>query len=203
MTYLSRVQIDSFNQVKMSKLSTVGQFHNWVEHVFPENIKNHTRPRHLWRIDRIAGKDYLMVLSHEKPTISGLEANGVKGTARVLDYDKFLDNIKENGTYRFKLTANPTVKIKSNIVPCKKDETQMGWLEHKANLNGFALKQAIVTEKRRNYLRKSNVNIPLEVATYEGYLTVTDVKKFKQALINGFGREKAFGNGLMTVMPVR
>lgn len=216
MTYLSRVQIDSFNQVKMSKLTSVNQYHSWVENVFPENIKNHTRPRHLWRIDRIAGKNYLMILSNEEPNVSELESNGIKGTAKVLDYNKFLDSIQENGTYRFKLTANPTVKIKKNIVPCKKDETQMEWLSHKAEINGFSLNQVVVTEKRREYLHKfktyedengktkrKNVTVPLEVATYEGYLTVTDTEKFKKALIGGFGREKAFGVGLMTVMPVR
>ena len=38
--------------------------------------------------------------------------------------------------------------------------------------------------------------------TYEGILTVTDAEAFRNALVKGIGREKAFGMGMLTVTRV-
>lgn len=45
--------------------------------------------------------------------------------------------------------------------------------------------------------------VTLRTATYEGELTVTDVEAFKSSLINGIGREKAYGCGLLTIIKIR
>ncbi|MBR4986492.1 MAG: type I-E CRISPR-associated protein Cas6/Cse3/CasE [Proteobacteria bacterium] len=51
---------------------------------------------------------------------------------------------------------------------------------------------------------KSQKNkVTLRTATYEGTLTVTDANLFRQKLIGGIGREKAYGCGLLTIIPVR
>ena len=39
-------------------------------------------------------------------------------------------------------------------------------------------------------------------AVYEGILTVEDVDIFKKTLIKGFGKHKAYGFGMITVIPV-
>ena len=49
--------------------------------------------------------------------------------------------------------------------------------------------------------RKVGRGVRLSRVTFEGLLRVEDVAEFKQTLINGLGREKAFGMGLMTVIP--
>lgn len=45
--------------------------------------------------------------------------------------------------------------------------------------------------------------VTLRTATFEGELTVTDAEAFKKALIEGIGREKAYGCGLLTIIHVR
>lgn len=40
----------------------------------------------------------------------------------------------------------------------------------------------------------------LQEVTFEGVLTVKDPEIFKETLISGFGRGKAYGMGLMTLM---
>lgn len=42
--------------------------------------------------------------------------------------------------------------------------------------------------------------VTLLSVTFEGLLEVTDEELFKNMLINGIGRGKAYGMGLMTVM---
>ncbi len=45
--------------------------------------------------------------------------------------------------------------------------------------------------------------VTLRTATFEGELTVTDVEAFKKALVEGMGREKAYGCGLLTIIRVK
>jgi CRISPR system Cascade subunit CasE len=50
---------------------------------------------------------------------------------------------------------------------------------------------------KRNDERTNRVT--LDVATFEGVLKITDLSAFKRALINGIGRGKAYGCGMLTV----
>ena len=38
--------------------------------------------------------------------------------------------------------------------------------------------------------------------TYEGILTVTDRSKFVETLVTGIGREKVYGHGMLTIVPI-
>ena len=51
--------------------------------------------------------------------------------------------------------------------------------------------------------REEKSRVKLLAVTYEGLLTVTDADAFRKALVNGIGREKAYGMGLLTVAGVR
>ena len=52
--------------------------------------------------------------------------------------------------------------------------------------------------KREHYTR----SFPIEVSVIDGYLTVTDSRRLAQAMVNGIGREKAYGCGLLSLLPV-
>ncbi|MFR1323548.1 MAG: type I-E CRISPR-associated protein Cas6/Cse3/CasE [Ezakiella massiliensis] len=46
-------------------------------------------------------------------------------------------------------------------------------------------------------------NLKLVSATYEGILTITDLDKFKNALVSGIGKKKAYGFGFLTIIPIK
>lgn len=50
--------------------------------------------------------------------------------------------------------------------------------------------------------RSRKNRVTLRTATYEGELTVTDVDVFREKLMNGIGREKAYGCGLLTIIRI-
>ena len=50
--------------------------------------------------------------------------------------------------------------------------------------------------------RKGNKIVKLSRVTFEGLLEIKDLQQFKQAMVTGIGREKAFGMGLLTVIPM-
>lgn len=209
--YLSRVEIDIGNRQKLRDLSHLGAYHNWVENSFPHEIENGIRSRKLWRIDTIQGTRYLLLVSDEKPDLKLLEQYGVSGSARTISYDKFLESIEENKFYRFRVTLNPVKAIhqedgkRGRVVPEITTEQQMKFFESRAEKLGFELvpNDYLIVEKSWVPMKKQGQKtIKLSRATFEGILKVTDKTVFYHSLTKGIGKKKAYGFGLMTVIPV-
>jgi len=218
--YLSRVQIDVNNRQKTKGLTHLGAFHNWVERSFPTEIEAQRHNRHLWRIDQLGNKKYLLILSESTPDTEELERYGVSGTSIIKTYDKLLDSLQEQQVVQFRLTANPTYtsanpgKRQGRVVPHITIEQQRQWLVERAEKSGFELLMLKDREANNAHLtfdivsrewpvlhRKTGRSVRLSQVTFEGRLRICDVAMFKKILIMGLGREKAFGMGMMTVIP--
>ncbi|TPR39915.1 type I-E CRISPR-associated protein Cas6/Cse3/CasE [Apilactobacillus micheneri] len=212
--YLSRVEIDVNNRQKISDLTHLGAYHNWVEQSFPEEFKNNERTRKLWRIDKVNEKKYLIILSSEKPEINenGLEKYGVNDSGETIDYDQFLTKLS-NGMYaRFRMTLNPSVSKstgkksgkRGKVLQCLKYEDQISYLENRSIKNGFELIESEYTVTSKNWevlKRKKSKRCYIQQVCYEGRLVIKDLNKFKKVLCNGLGRKKAYGCGLITIIP--
>ena len=209
--YISRVAIDSQNRRKIKDLSHLGAYHNWVESSFPEEVEENIRSRKLWRIDMLQGTKYLILISDKKPDLKSLEKYGIPGSAQTKLYDKFLDSIEQEKIYRFKVTLNPVKAVsrgaekRGRVVPEITIEQQMKFLESRAKKLGFELvpnKYQIVERCWEPFAKQGEKMIRLSKATYEGILKVTDKVVFCHTLTEGIGKKKAYGFGLMTVIPM-
>ena len=203
MTFISRVQVDTANRKLMKQLSHLGAYHNWIETSIPENIKHHVRPRNLWRIDNGHTGTWLMLVSNTKPDLQLLERFGVHGTAQTKNYDNFISKLSENNEYHFQLTASPTYDMGDKRYPHVTIEQQLKWLAKRAENNGFELIDFDVINREYDKLYHSKHSVKLSKVTFSGTLHITDIEKFSSMLVNGIGRERAYGCGLMTVMPVQ
>ncbi|KAA9291676.1 type I-E CRISPR-associated protein Cas6/Cse3/CasE [Aerococcus urinae] len=210
--YMSRVAIDTKNPMKMRSLNHLGAYHNWVESSFPEEFDANIRTRKLWRIDKVDGQEYLLIVSPSKPNREALEKYGITGSAQVADYSSFLNNLEEGMEAQFRVRLNPVVsesqpgKKRGRVVPLYGDEKQLNFLLDRDKKNGFQINPVTlcIVEKGFEPVKKRNeATIKLSSATYEGVLKITDLNQFKQTLKEGFGRKKAYGFGLMTIIPMR
>lgn len=208
--YMSRVEIDTNDRNKIRDLSQVEAIHNWVEKSFPEEFSSGKRSRKLWRIDQLKGKDYLIIVSETPPTKECLEKYGVTGTAQVKNYVNFLRNIKEGDKYTFRIVLNPVVSKmedpdqKRGRVKPVNNHQQMQFLYDRSKNNGFSLNKdeySVVKRSQINFRRSSQKTIKLSMATYEGKLTVIDKELFIRTLTKGIGKKKAYGFGMMTIIP--
>ena len=209
--YLSRVAIDSLNRRKTRDLSHVGAYHSWVENSFPKELEENTRSRKLWRIDSIQGQRYLLVVSDEMPDLECLEKYGIPGSAQTKLYDKYLDSIEEGRLYRFRVTLNPVKALsqgagkRGRVVPEITADQQLRYLESRAARLGFELpagQYQIVERGWESYKKQGQKLIRLSKVTYEGILKVTDKVVFRSTLTEGIGKKKAYGFGLLTVVPM-
>lgn len=201
MYYLSRVELDTNNRQKMQDLTHVGTYHGWIESCFPYHKE---RRRHLWRIDLINGKNYVMILSDEMPDMAKLEKYGVEGTAQIKTYSP---KLSDDGVYRFKLTANPIHRNGHEVYAYNKVSEQMKWGNDQLLKHGFVIKSVDITNRRSVMLEHEDKGkrrrVYLREATYEGVVMIDDKDKATETLFNGIGREKAYGMGMLTLMPVR
>ena len=208
--YLSRVEIDINNRRKIKDLTHIGAFHHWVESSFPNEIENGIRTRKLWRIDQLNGKEYLLIVSQTKPSIKHLESYGVEGTAQSKDYDVFLREIENGKRYRFRVVLNPVVaemdkeggsRGKTKPLPNSK---HMQFLYDRSEKNGFRLNKDeffVVSQGYTSFKKASMKEVKLSKVVYEGRLTVIDKEILKESLSKGIGKKKAYGFGMMTLIP--
>lgn len=203
--YLSRIELNIGLRETMKALVSPSKFHGAVENSFSGE-----KSRRLWRIDDLNGKKYILILSETIPDLEHFaEQFGYVGKYETRDYSILLDRIMNGGKWRFRLTANPTIskshgKVLAHITPIY----QKKWLSDRAEKCGFSLDDnefQTVQSKWYNFHKKDgdkSANIRLLSVTFEGILTISNAEKFKEILCNGIGREKAYGQGLLTVVRI-
>lgn len=208
--YLSRVKIDVNNRRKTRDLDHLGAYHNWVEESFPDEVKSGERSRKMWRIDQVDGDPYLLVLSKEKPDLKRLEKYGVTNSAQTKDYNVLLKQLRVGDKLRFRVVLNPVISLsqgkafgrRGRVIPLVTAEQQLDFLKQRVGKHGFSLDdEVMVTERSFEILKRPNQQ-PVKIckAAYGGFLTIEDLELFKAVLINGLGKKKAYGFGLLTVI---
>jgi CRISPR system Cascade subunit CasE len=201
--YLSRIKIDTRKKSVIKLFSSPEVIHASVEAAF--GIEDHTRK--LWRLDYLYGKPCILLLSVNKPDLKKfIEQFGFSGTPQeTRNYDGLLSSLAKEQVYRFRLTANPVHAVavkeqdRGKVMPHITAAQQADWLTQRAEKNGFSLLQCMIVERTKKRFAHHGRPVIFSKITYEGILKIEDVVTFKQALINGIGREKAYGCGLLTL----
>lgn len=200
--YLSRVKLDRTKRMTMKAMVSPSIFHGGIERSFPGE-----RKRRLWRIDRLCGEDYILILSEDVPELEEFASQfGYQDSCMTKSYDKILNAAREGTRWRFRLVANPTYKSGANekITAHTSEKYQKEWLIRKSQTNGFLLDEgefSVTKFQWYNFYKKDQTKqIHLISVAYEGILAVTNAKSFQGALCRGIGREKAYGMGLLTIM---
>lgn len=209
--YITQVEMDIFDRKKMKELSHVAAVHNWVEQAFPDEISSGNRSRKLWRIDAINGRQYLLVTSESSPDLDLLNRYGVPGSAQTKEYSPFLQKLKAGQKVRFKITVNPVEAIqeekgqRGRVKPHVTISQQKKFLMDRSVSNGFRLREDEFEVTERSYvplIKRGQRIVNLSKVTCEGLLTIADADEFRKTLIQGIGKKKAYGFGLLTVMPM-
>ena len=213
--YISRVKLDLDNRKNLRDLSHLGCYHGWIEDSFPDERGKGNRSRKLWRIDSIHNEYYLLVLSEEKPEESILEKYAVKGSLEIKDYDPFIEKLREGMQAKFRIKLNTVKSLadrsqgrrRGRLVPVPLDELIPYFLS-RAEKNGFHVDEGdlkIIARSKELFEKQdqedTRIKLDLVSTSYEGLLTITDLEKFKKALTQGIGKKKAYGFGLLTIIP--
>lgn len=207
--YLTRLELDFRKRNTMKALVSPNLFHGAIEAAFPGE-----RTRKLWRIDKIGHHYYLLLLSEKEPKLENMVMqfglSEKESGWETKDYQILLDKIKNKTVWRFRLVANPTKSFanesgkRGSIHAHTTPYYQKKWLIDRCERNGFLVKEdefTVLESKWQRFYKGTERKKPviLLAVSYEGVLRVTDVEKFQKVLLEGMGRGKAFGMGLLTI----
>ena len=206
--YLSRIELDLVNYKTRRALSSPQVLHAAVENCFPDKEE---KDRKLWRLDRLQGKVFLLLLSPEKPDFSLFSkqfcSTGVVGETK--DYKPLLSSIRNDDSLRFRLRANPVHSIltdkgeRGKVYAHVTTSQKRDWLIEKAHTCGFELNKdlfdVVETDRLRFWRDRKERPVEIEAVVFEGILKVLDTDMFIKTLSQGLGRAKAYGCGLITI----
>lgn len=184
-------------------------------------------PRVLWRIDPAAQHSTLLLVSPEIPDLTKLtEVAGWPEThpGRSKPYDGFLDRLTLGSRWHYRIRANPTKAVsqpgrqRSKVVGHVTAEQQARWWLDKAAHIGLEIPTesgadraadlvAVADRGTESFHRGGDPargnRVHLRSAVFEGVCQISDSAGVRRALTEGVGRGKAYGCGLLTLVPVR
>ncbi|EDQ8171086.1 type I-E CRISPR-associated protein Cas6/Cse3/CasE [Salmonella enterica subsp. diarizonae] len=183
--------------------------HQWLWELFPGGKER----QFLYRREELQGAFRFFVLSQERPAESAIFDVQCRPFAPELSVGQIL---------RFTLRANPTIckagkrhdllmeaKRQVKTQPDSRDiwtyqqQAALEWLLRQGEQNGFSLREASVDAYRQQQIRreKSRQMIQFSSVDYAGVLVVNNPVLFLQRLVQGYGKSRAFGCGMMLIKP--
>ncbi|SMG66485.1 CRISPR-associated Cse3 family protein [methanotrophic bacterial endosymbiont of Bathymodiolus sp.] len=117
------------------------------------------------------------------------------------------DNFLQHEQYRFEVVINPCQRNNASrkIVPIKGREAINAWFINKAPESwGFSVSQQNIVVSNTHVKRfdKKGHQVTLGYATVTGLLQITDKTQFISSFQHGIGRGRAFGCGLLQIVPL-
>lgn len=218
MTYFTRIMIDTRMRRARWVMLSLERLHAIVARSV-DPIRQGCG-RMLWRLDegRNGRISRLYIVSDTVPDARILcaELDVPSKNIATCEYEPFLDKLAIGQEWGFRLKANPTKSCPSpdfstrgKRVGIVKVEDQLEWLYEKARKAGFhmpinrlEIPEVMVRDSRKVDFSRQGSTVTLSSVIYDGVLAIDDADLFKQALLQGIGRAKGYGFGLLTLVPL-
>lgn len=114
------------------------------------------------------------------------------------------DSLLGHARYRFWLAVNPVKRENATrkLVPVRGEAVRQ-WFSDKAPSWGFTVAPEHLEVAEQGVWRfvKKNTQVTLAFAKFSGVLHVHDAERFRKSFCGGIGRGKAFGLGMLQVIP--
>lgn len=216
--YLSQLILNDRGRRVNRDLANVYELHRTVMSGFAPTLPPEERV--LFRLDEDrTGRLVLLVQSHTAPDWSALPEGYLQAADPFAPVPNpavksFGPAFHDGQRLRFRLRANPTVKIsrpgrqQGYRVGIINEERQLAWLAGKGERGGFRLEpdkvrvgqpgrdRGFAGQDARSGKRHK---VELHVVVFEGLLQVTDAAAFARTLQAGIGSAKGFGCGLLSL----
>lgn len=144
----------------------------------------------LWRIEDGRHGPYVLVQSRIPPIVPGL---------KVREVARGIPRFRPQQVVRFRTKVDAVIRIGNQATPLPQSEL-VHWLEKRSGLSNIE----VVRHLRNKMLvgRKKTSSFSPLVDIVEGVATVSDSDRLANAMLHGIGRSRAFGCGLLTVVPL-
>jgi len=205
--HLTQILVSYEDAVRLLRIRDTYDWHQRVWRAFGGRT-GETRD-FLIRVDRKEEAYRVLILSRSLPIKPDWCPAASFGTRVVPDH------YFSHTSYQFSLLANPTKKLRvvnvdgsrkknGRRVPLIRREDLFTWMERKAQAGGFAVNPDTLrtVPRGREYFHKSDAHGMHNAVEFQGKLTVSDPALFRATVAAGVGSAKAFGFGLLVLVPL-
>lgn len=131
----------------------------------------------------------------------------IDGQYGVVRSKPISDDFLEHAQYRFKVVINPTRRDSASgkLLPVKGREAVVDWFCERTLSWGFQVSTEHLQVDQLDVLQfqgKQHHPITLAQAHLQGQLQVNDHDQFRNSFCRGIGRGRAFGCGLLQIVPL-
>ncbi len=204
LAYVSELRL-SREDIKVLKVRDAYSMHRVVYGLF-ENVRNTADEQSnessgiLWVYK---GGDYqvrkILLLStrkpHQSPQFGVVKTKAI--SSKFLEYDDYEFKVRVNPTKRNDLTRKiEAIKGRENIISWANKRSQESW-GFAININSLQVQINPV----QSFIKNDNT-VTHGSAVLTGVLKVTNRENFLKSFIHGIGRAKAFGFGLLQIIPI-
>lgn len=182
--------ISMSKQVSNRYKPDVYTIHKFVYSLFPKELNaKFSFNKELIKND----KQYIIIQSDKEPIIpSFIDYNQVK----TFVYD---DDFFENKEFNFVIDINSSKRLASNgkYSPVKPKDIN-GWITSKFEKNNLHINSVrLISQKVETFFVKNKNKVTVYHSKIVGKVKTSDKESIKNAMINGIGREKTYGYGML------
>lgn len=195
---LSRLDFDNIRKENNGVFDTY-TIHKIVYSLFPkENDENGEKRNFLFAYQ---GGDF-----NEKRILIFSKENPIKAKNGKIETRDVPEDFLNQEFYGFQVQMNP-VKCDNETkkkIAIRGKENLIKWFSEKSSSFGFEIIEDSLSVSDTNVLKfsKKGKNVVLGKALFTGRLKVTDKERFRKSVEEGIGKGKAFGFGLLQVVPL-
>lgn len=195
-------------------LADAGGLHRRVMSLFPDDLGEQPRRSGgvLFRVESAGAGMRVLIQSSQRPDVSALPDG--YGDVGVIGMKGLLDSLTNGMRVRYRLTANPSKQYArghtgpgrpGQRVALHGEQAEEWWLS-RAGKAGLALETMVMIPRpdaTDSGHRIKGRGMRHAVAQFDGTATVVDAATLQDAIVNGVGRGKAFGCGMLSILPLR
>lgn len=168
--------------------------HKSVMSLFPQVESENVRADLgvLFRVENTPKGSFFLIRSAVAPIV-------VDEGVRVLQED--FSGLSNGDAVQFRVTLNPIKRVDSKEIPIVDYDLREAFATNRLSSGLKDIHYSICNESiipRNHNEKKTN----FQLIEFNGVATISDVKTLEEMLVNGVGRSKNYGCGLLTVKPL-
>jgi CRISPR system Cascade subunit CasE len=210
--WLTRITLETRHRAVRTDLADAVAMHRRLMSLLPNNLGTHARAQTslLYRLDhQRPGAAILLTQSTVQPDINQLP-NGY-GIAEQRLLTPMLDALAEGMLVRYRLAANASKRLwkgdehhpAGKVVALGKADAEQWWRDRAQQRHGLQI-LAVHTEAADSARgRRNHATVTHAITRFDGTALITDAHALRNAILEGIGRGKTYGCGLLSLARAR
>lgn len=222
MTWLTKITPDLSSRRARAAFANAGEVHRLLIGLVSPHLGEGRMPsprQHtglLFRVDEGRTGPVLLVQSHDRLDLTQV-GDGI-GEAAERDLTPFLDGLEKGKEVRYRLAATPCKRLGKSEKNAERlgDRARPGvnaytrplygadadqWWRDRAGRHGLELREVLSTGlgPALDPGRSGKRRVRLHMTRFDGYAVVSDPEAVRKAVVEGVGRGKSFGCGMLSL----